>query len=280
MKTIKFLSIVSIGLMLASCGGKKEESNKVVKESVESRTVTIPTSAITLEGEFAEYFEIDGDSITLTGSPASYGRPEVVTEMAIKPAKNFDDLYGFQGGQYLQLTVYGDNGSELGTLRYYSYNDIKDLEKEMKTGTKNPVKVKFTGSFDADEYNKLFDNAKSAKLNVNIIMRSNAEMESSSSDDNDDIESADEENDDVEASSSSSNEWDSILDEYESYVNKLISISKKAKQGDATAIAEMAEVSSDCVELSDKISNAKSDMTSAQSARYIRIQNKYANAMR
>lgn len=278
MKAIKFLSIAAIALMLASCGGKKEAKQD---EKVEARTVEIPTSAITLEGKGAEYFEIDGESITITGTPGGY-QSDVVTELTIKPVKSVDDLFGFVTSYPFTLTVYGADNSKLGSLRLYSHEDQKKLENEMKNGTNNPVKIKLISRMTAEEYNKFFDNAKSAKSDVDIEMRTNAERAaSSSSDDEEIIGGGEEEAEAVESTSSSSdNEWDSILDEYEEYVNKLASISKKAKSGDASAMAEMSTISADCLSLGDKLANAKSSMTSAQAARYTRINTKYLNAMR
>lgn len=280
MKAIKFLSIAAIALMLASCGGKKEAKQE---EKVEARTVEIPTSAITLEGEGAEYFEIDGESITITGTPGGY-QSDVVTELTVKPVKNFDDLYGFVhvNGYPFTLKVYGADNTELGSLTYYTHEDLKKLEDEMKNGTNNPVKIKLTSRMTAEEYNKFFDNAKSGKSEVAIEMQSNADRAASGGSD-DEIIGGDEEGEDTsevaEASTSSDNNWDSILDEYESYVTKLASINKKAKSGDASAAAELASASADCISLSDKLANAKGSMTSAQAARYARIQAKYVKAM-
>ena len=75
-------------------------------------------------------------------------------------------------------------------------------------------------------------------------------------------------------SNSQQTDWDEILDEYEEYVDKYISLLKKASDGDISAITEYAEYMEKAMSISDKISNAEDDMTPAQIARYVKILNK------
>lgn len=77
---------------------------------------------------------------------------------------------------------------------------------------------------------------------------------------------------------SGSEDWDSILDSYEEYVDKYISLAKKAASGDASAMSEYAELADDAQELSSKLSKAKSELSSSQLSRYTKITQKMANA--
>lgn len=84
------------------------------------------------------------------------------------------------------------------------------------------------------------------------------------------------ENDEV--SSSSSTDWDSILDEYEEYVNSYIRLYKKAMNGDMNAMTEYVKFMEKAESLFNKMDNAD-DMTMAQINRMNKIHAKMANAI-
>lgn len=77
---------------------------------------------------------------------------------------------------------------------------------------------------------------------------------------------------------SQDDDWDEILDEYESYVNNYISYVKKAANGDISALADMAEMLESAESFGDKLDNASSDLSSSQMSRYIKITSKLASA--
>ena len=79
--------------------------------------------------------------------------------------------------------------------------------------------------------------------------------------------------------SSGSEDWDSLLDTYESYVDKYISYMKKAANGDMSALSEYPALMEKAQELSEKIENAKDDMSSSQLKRYMNITMKTTNAV-
>lgn len=93
----------------------------------------------------------------------------------------------------------------------------------------------------------------------------------------DEIES-DNDSSSSKAAASSSTDWDDVLDRYERYVDKYISVMKKAQNGDLSALQECASLLDEANELSDKLASAKSDMTAAQVARYTKIMSKMASA--
>ena len=76
-----------------------------------------------------------------------------------------------------------------------------------------------------------------------------------------------------------SSDWDGLLDSFEQYVDDYISLLKKAKNGDVSALAEYASVLEDANELSDKLQNAKSEMSASQLSRYNKITMKMAKAV-
>ena len=81
------------------------------------------------------------------------------------------------------------------------------------------------------------------------------------------------------AASSSSNNWDTLLDEYEQYCNKLASMSKKALAGDVSVMTEYSSALDQAQRLSDKLENAQGEMTPAQVARLNKIAAKMAQSM-
>lgn len=76
----------------------------------------------------------------------------------------------------------------------------------------------------------------------------------------------------------SSNNWDSTLDEYEKYIDNYIKLYKKAQNGDTSALTEYASLLEKAQSLSEKLSNAQGDLTPTQASRFIKLQQKLANA--
>lgn len=81
------------------------------------------------------------------------------------------------------------------------------------------------------------------------------------------------------SSKNDSNEWDSVLDDYEKFVDKYIKLFKKAQNGDTSAITEYAECLEKAQSLQEKLENAKSNLTSKQVSRLTKIINKLSNAV-
>lgn len=80
-------------------------------------------------------------------------------------------------------------------------------------------------------------------------------------------------------SASDANNWDSVLDEYERYVDRYISLLKKAQAGDMSALADYPDVLKEAERLGKKLEGAEGMLTAAQQQRYIKILNKIQRAM-
>ncbi len=76
----------------------------------------------------------------------------------------------------------------------------------------------------------------------------------------------------------SGNDWDSILDDYEKYYDQYIKLMKKAKNGDVSAMTEYVTMLEKAQSIGERLSNAQGDLTAAQSARFLKIQQKLVNA--
>lgn len=77
----------------------------------------------------------------------------------------------------------------------------------------------------------------------------------------------------------SSSDWDSVLDEYEDYVDQYVKLYKKAMAGDMSAMSEYAGMLEKAQSLFSKLENAQGEMTAAQISRMNSIQMKMVNAM-
>lgn len=106
---------------------------------------------------------------------------------------------------------------------------------------------------------------------VNEVEASTDAYSDNSDDSNDDSSSS-------ETSSKGSTDFDEWLTAYEDYVDKYISLLKRAKAGDMEAMSEYASMMESAQELSSKIGAVSSDLTASQVARYQRINNKLMKA--
>ena len=83
-----------------------------------------------------------------------------------------------------------------------------------------------------------------------------------------------------EVSSSSSADWDDVLDSYENYVDKYITLAKKVAAGDMSAMAEYTSLMEEAQQLGERLDGAKGEMSASQMARYNKITMKMATAGR
>ena len=78
-------------------------------------------------------------------------------------------------------------------------------------------------------------------------------------------------------SEKSSENWDRVLDDYESYVDSYLKTYKKAMNGDASAMNEYVDLLEKAESFSRKLEKADNDLTPAQMKRYEKITMKMAN---
>ena len=96
----------------------------------------------------------------------------------------------------------------------------------------------------------------------------------SGSSDSDGIDSYDSE----ASSSTGSADIDDLLDSYERCIDKCITIMRKAKNNDPTALTDYAEYVSEMQDYAEKLENVKGDFSSAQLQRFTRLMTKAARA--
>lgn len=79
-------------------------------------------------------------------------------------------------------------------------------------------------------------------------------------------------------SKASANNWDKVLDSYETYVNKYVACMKKTMAGDTQVLTEYANLLEKIEELGKQLENASGSMTTAQINRYAKINAKMLDA--
>ncbi|CAM1363353.1 MULTISPECIES: DUF6591 domain-containing protein [Tenacibaculum] len=81
---------------------------------------------------------------------------------------------------------------------------------------------------------------------------------------------------------SNSNNWDNVLDEYESYVDEYVDFFQKAKKGDMSALQEYPKLMEKAESLQKSLQKGKNNnsLSNLQSKRMLKIQNKMINAIK
>lgn len=305
MKFLKFMSLAAFSALLVACGGKgKVADNEELTDddpTVEAAEVTLaPMPNMQIEGDNAEYFTITGEDgqseIKLIGEPDADGKKGTLRATAvIKVYQNKtpdEPMHGMNSFPVLPLYIYNaDKEMPGGYFRLtMSKPDEEALGALVKSGKPGEITVNYKEDVSGKDYNEIFgtgayytmSGARVITVKEHEENRSASSSSSSSYDGGYVIDDDDDDDSDIStssSSSSSSNDWDSILNEYESYVNDMISLYKKAQNGDLSAMSDYASVMEDAQSLSNKLANAKGTMSASQVKRYTQILNKMNKAL-
>lgn len=247
----------------------------------ESATITFDCDKKARKFKISSKFKVNGEQERTISMEGSIGKYPIAMTIHIAPDASVTGAYYYKSsGRGNYLYVKGKKSDDRITLDEYT----KDGKQ---TGS-------YSGIFKGDAYKGRFD-AESGSYDFTLKA---ADMEaidfsyvdfdsfyakhSSSSDDFDTDDYADYDSDyddDSYGSSTGSAEWDEILDTYEQYVNKYVSLMKKAAKGDLTALAEYPALMQKAQKLSTKLENAKSDLSASQLGRYMAISTKMLEAI-
>lgn len=246
MKTSKIIFALLAMLIITGCGKKQE-----MPESLTPETTTI-------DGNMGKYYEVVEGTYDLDKYSSGFA-------FDVKCIKNTPEVTYTKLG--IGYEVYDEDGNVI-DRKNATLEDFHPMSSHefltLKEGEMGKVKVYLAG------WPEKYKGAKSFKITINtheIEGQVNAICNDSPDDD------------EYTVASSSSNNWDSILDEYEQYCNKLASMSKKALAGDMTVMAQYSSTLEQAQRLSDKLKNAQGEMTFAQVARLNKIAAKMAQSM-
>lgn len=278
MKTLKFLSLAVMALIVVSCGKSKSSEKEVV----------VTPADVEVSGDMSgcfkvvdrEYKVID-DVLTVeverTDAPLPFelGDRELLSFNTHTSKKNVKVGFGIEfldeDGNILDKKV-ASSGS-------YSSEEPIELAK-LSSGSKGSIRfslystvqgvVKFRVTSAFEESDGDFSSSSSS---------SDDDDDSSDSETSSDLGSSSETEETSTADNSSSEDWDAMLDSYEKFVDSYIKYAKKAKEGDISALAEYPALLQEAQEYSEKLSAVQSELTSSQLSRYMKITTKLTEAV-
>ena len=273
MKSNLFVMMCAVALVLGvcSCGGNQE------------LTKMIPASAVKITGDDKDFFKLAGDSvkIILTNDrpndddtwevkaimPFSNTKSWAEVKEMRKKKPNWSGVYGISSCDYeTKVNYYDENGSNIDLdSKVEGFDDLLKSE-EITTGNVTVKHDNWGGIGSYERIKQNFDKVAGVKLEIELSWGAHydEEMPAASED---------------KTATSSDSDWDSILDEYEKYVDKYVAVYKKAMNGDMNALSESVSLAEQAEKLGDKLSKGQGAMTSAQMNRYTKIVTKMTNAM-
>lgn len=257
MKTIKFLSVMVFFALLVACnskGNKTEDSNGA--DSVQTITAIQKIS-----GPLGQYFE---------AVPKEYKVIDGKVLVEIKRIKEglpepWKEGIGFDNDDPCTIDIRPylcdkDGNVVREVVSYPTYLSVPEMEELAGL----PIDDTFSIGVFVEEGER------------QVKFKSTFKFEGKSSSDADDEEETEAIADD--SSSKSSSNYDELLKSYEKYVDKYISLMKKAKAGDASALSEYPNMLEEAQSLSEKIQNVQGDLTAEQAAKYQRLSAKMLKA--
>jgi hypothetical protein len=243
------LGLIVLMLLFGKCESDIPKEKEVTVSNVEMSGYAAPYLKV-VDGTYT--FTQDGDDASIS----------VKFELVKKPTEEFYD----QSWAKFVLNPIGKNGSiyDLGFSKFAAEDGevqkLKDLMNGNVGDTKNIVFSFGYLSSNKDKVLDIFQNAETFE----IIDEAFTNEKDSTGDDT--------------FGGYGSNDWDSILNEYEQFVDEYIAALNKAASGDIDAIQSSSDLMEKAESLSNRLENAKADLTSAQQKRLLKIQNKMANA--
>lgn len=255
---------VSLCGTLSSCGGSKKSDDPY----------TLTPESTSIKGDLSDYYEVVEKEYTTTGNYRTMmDNNHAIVSVEIKRTdKEFDFdpestfpmgtvSEGMTGNVGFGIEILDESGNVIsksaptngGLGGMYSDTDMKEALK-LKAG--ESATVRWEMNFE--------DKDKPVKFRITSAYEKSGYKGSTAVSTN---------------TSSSSNNWDSILDSYEKYVDKYIIIYKKVLSGDTTAAIEMTNMLEKAQDLQNKLENAESELTPSQAARLAKINSKLIEAM-
>ena len=275
MKVLKYLSFAALLMCLASCS---EENSVTLKVEAEL-------------GELADYIKLTDQEVVVNMSDEKdddgVDCKVITSSLALEVTKSVASNYSMD----FDVEVLDKNHVKIGTLPHFEIEegydyDNGDLSNYLYAGSvraqmKRRTKVAKLTPEDQEKWKKILKEGAYILIKPGYSDAEYAEYKAKSSN-TEVLESSNgkttEDEDTTDSSSASSQDWDAMLDSYEEYVDKYISLLKKAAEGDRTAITEYPALMSKAQEFCDKMENDKGSMSASQLVRYTKITEKMLKA--
>lgn len=248
-----------------------------------------------VEGDNKDIVSIEDGNYTLVGTVKGDMGQELYIQVKVRlknPVKKSAEEISFVTGN-VNLEIIDENDMSMIKLPLKENEEFKKFITEGKEDDTKEFKFSYVMN-DKDQYAQIMKGAKSVKLvdlslynyeNTDMIADEGASSYGEDIDNSSDIDNSDD-NDEASDDDSSfdetseDNNLDELLDKYEEYYDTYISLMKKAKNGDMSAVVEYGKYLKKSQELSKKIEQAKGDLTTSQLARFQKIQMKLMKAMK
>ena len=270
MKKSFYAVLAILAFLITSCGGGAKE-------------VIIKNSSKDFVGDLKGYLEVVDGNYTLV-KPSM----DLILTVKLKAIKQLES--GKEFGE-IRAELRDENGMPIsgastfvlakeGWVTTESENSkvdmaLKDGQGEFAVQFKYDTYSSGGGSLGATDAIKIA--SKKAKTFAIVLSKFKEASTSSSSVSSSPASTSSDENVTSTKKAGSGN-WDSLLDSYEKYVNQYIALLKKANAGDASAMTEYASMMEKATEFADKLENASDDLSTAQAARFLKLQTKLTNA--
>lgn len=248
-----------------------------------------------VEGDNKDIVSIEDGNYTLVGTVKGDMGQELYIKVKVRlknPVKKSAEEISFVTGN-VNLEIIDENDMSMIKLPLKENEEFKKFITQGKEDDTKEFKFSYVMN-NKDQYAQIMKGAKSVKLvDLSLYNYENTDMvadEGSAGygeeiDNSSDIDNS---NDNNEASdddssfdeTSENNNLDELLDKYEEYYDSYISLMKKAKNGDMSAVVEYGKYLKKAQELSNKLEQAKGDLTTSQLARFQKIQMKLMKTMK
>lgn len=272
---LNLLAICAIALGICSCSS-----------SIKSQDKEITVNSVNIDGDSAEYVSVPNGSYTIVGKVVDdNAKVSMTIKIKLEKKVSLSNLK-FKYSDGFEVELLDDAGSSITTTLDMNDGEQNKLKRFLLAGNVGDEQ-EFTfenTTISNDDYKTIFEKAGGFELNYVDFEydegdSSAIETDESASDDGIDEEATEESTDEeTETSDNGSTDYDEVLDAYEKYYSQYISMLKKASKGDMNAIQEASELMQQANELSEKMSNAKGEMSVAQWARFQKIQMKLLKA--
>ena len=237
-----------------------------------------------VEGDNNDIVSIEDGNYTLVGTVKGDMGQELYIQVKVRlknPVKKSAEEISFVTGN-VNLEIIDKNDMSMIKLPLKENEEFKKFITEGKEDDTKEFKFSYVMN-DKDQYAQIMKEAKSVKLvDLSLYNYENTDMiadEGSASYDEDidnssDIDNSDDNDETTDDDSSfdetsEDNNLDELLDKYEEYYDTYISLMKKAKNGDMSAVVEYGKYLKKSQELSKKIEQAKGDLTHIAVTRHV-----------
>lgn len=265
-KTLFVFGLAAIVAMMASCSGSDGSKIKPTDTKFLSGTVS---KCLVVADQPAELSIVEDEDST------KYIRLKVTLQMVRSGLKNvdpndidFEDVYNGA-----EINLLDENETALFNLgvRYDDWLKLKNLLTGDEGSTADIIfGCSYDEAEDAKDFEKVTQFTPYEAANIVIENEDGEEIEWDGS--------SDFSSDAAVSSDSGSEDWDSLLDSYEEYVDMYISLLKKASAGDLSAVSEYTSYMSKAQEVSQKMADATSKLSPAQLSRFNKINQKMLQA--